>query len=106
MVKPVLLVIAALGLIPLAGFVESAVEELAELLGPFVGGFLHTTFSNVATARPRRREATSAISGDPSVGETSNPFASISAESPPAPHPSSRMAAPGGSSARKRFSRV
>lgn len=46
--EPVLLVIAALGLIPLAGFVESAVEELAELLGPFVGGFLHTTFSNVA----------------------------------------------------------
>jgi Ca2+:H+ antiporter len=45
---PVLLVIAALGLIPLAGFVESAVEELAELLGPFVGGLLHTTFSNVA----------------------------------------------------------
>jgi Ca2+:H+ antiporter len=46
--EPVLLVIAALGLIPLAGFVESAVEELAELLGPFVGGLLHTTFSNVA----------------------------------------------------------
>jgi Ca2+:H+ antiporter len=46
--EPVLLVIAALGLIPLAGFVESAVEELAELLGPFIGGLLHTTFSNVA----------------------------------------------------------
>jgi Ca2+/H+ antiporter len=46
--EPVLLIIAALGLIPLAGFVESAVEELAELLGPFIGGLLHTTFSNVA----------------------------------------------------------
>jgi Ca2+:H+ antiporter len=46
--EPVLLLIAALGLIPLAGFVESAVEELAELLGPFIGGLLHTTFSNVA----------------------------------------------------------
>lgn len=41
-------VLAALSLIPLAGFVESAVEELAELLGPFVGGLLHTTFGNVA----------------------------------------------------------
>jgi Ca2+:H+ antiporter len=40
--------LAALALIPLAGFVESAVEELAELLGPFVGGLLHTTFGNVA----------------------------------------------------------
>jgi Ca2+:H+ antiporter len=46
--EPVLLLIAALGLIPLAGFVESAVEELAELLGPFIGGLLHTTFSNIA----------------------------------------------------------
>lgn len=40
--------LAALTLIPLAGFVESAVEELAELLGPFIGGLLHTTFGNVA----------------------------------------------------------
>jgi Ca2+:H+ antiporter len=40
--------LAAVALIPLAGFVESAVEELAELLGPFVGGLLHTTFGNVA----------------------------------------------------------
>jgi Ca2+:H+ antiporter len=46
--EPVMLLIAALGLIPLAGFVESAVEELAELLGPFIGGLLHTTFSNIA----------------------------------------------------------
>jgi Ca2+:H+ antiporter len=40
--------LSALSLIPLAGFVESAVEELAELLGPFIGGLLHTTFGNVA----------------------------------------------------------
>ena len=39
---------AALSLIPLAGFLESAVEELAELLGEFLGGLLHTTASNVA----------------------------------------------------------
>jgi Ca2+:H+ antiporter len=44
----VVFVLAAISLIPLAGFVESAVEELAELLGPFVGGLLHTTFGNVA----------------------------------------------------------
>ena len=44
----IIFVLAALALIPLAGFVESAVEELAELLGPFVGGLLHTTFGNVA----------------------------------------------------------
>lgn len=39
--------LAALALIPLAGFLESAVEELAELLGEFVGGLLHTTGTNV-----------------------------------------------------------
>lgn len=44
----VVFVLSATALIPLAGFVESAVEELAELLGPFVGGLLHTTFGNVA----------------------------------------------------------
>jgi Ca2+:H+ antiporter len=44
----IIFALAALALIPLAGFVESAVEELAELLGPFVGGLLHTTFGNVA----------------------------------------------------------
>jgi Ca2+:H+ antiporter len=44
----ILFALAAVALIPLAGFVESAVEELAELLGPFVGGLLHTTFGNVA----------------------------------------------------------
>jgi Ca2+:H+ antiporter len=41
-------ILSALSLMPLAGFVESAVEELAELLGQFVGGLLHTTFGNVA----------------------------------------------------------
>ncbi|MFI5273121.1 MAG: hypothetical protein ACHQ4H_08840 [Ktedonobacterales bacterium] len=44
----VIFALSAIALIPLAGFVESAVEELAELLGPFVGGLLHTTFGNVA----------------------------------------------------------
>jgi Ca2+/H+ antiporter len=43
-----LAVLAGLALIPLAGFVESGVEELAELLGPFIGGLLHTTFGNVS----------------------------------------------------------
>lgn len=40
--------LAALSLIPLVGFLESAVEELSELLGPFIGGLLHTTCSNIA----------------------------------------------------------
>jgi Ca2+:H+ antiporter len=44
---PVVFFLSALALIPLAGFLESAVEELAELLGEFVGGLLHTTGSNV-----------------------------------------------------------
>ncbi len=44
----VIFVAAALSLLPLAGFVESAVEELAELLGQFIGGLLHTTFGNLA----------------------------------------------------------
>ncbi|HEX6818654.1 MAG TPA: hypothetical protein VF120_09790 [Ktedonobacterales bacterium] len=47
-VSGVIFLLAGLSLIPLAGFVESAVEELAELLGPFIGGLLHTTFGNVA----------------------------------------------------------
>ncbi|HKV83995.1 MAG TPA: hypothetical protein VJN88_05530 [Ktedonobacterales bacterium] len=47
-VSAIIFVLAGLSLIPLAGFVESAVEELAELLGPFIGGLLHTTFGNVA----------------------------------------------------------
>jgi Ca2+/H+ antiporter len=45
---PLLAVLAALSLIPLSGFLESAVEELEELLGEFLGGFLHMTFGNVA----------------------------------------------------------
>ena len=44
----VIFLCAAVSLIPLAGFLESAVEELAELLGQFLGGLLHTTASNVA----------------------------------------------------------
>jgi Ca2+:H+ antiporter len=48
LVGGVIFVCAALSLIPLAGFLESAVEELAELLGEFLGGLLHTTASNVA----------------------------------------------------------
>lgn len=43
-----ILLLAAVSLIPLAGFLESAVEELAELLGQFLGGLLHTTASNIA----------------------------------------------------------
>lgn len=48
LVGGVVFLLAALSLIPLAGFLESAVEELAELLGQFLGGLLHTTASNVA----------------------------------------------------------
>ncbi|HEY7983726.1 MAG TPA: hypothetical protein VID73_06130 [Ktedonobacterales bacterium] len=44
----VIFILSAVSLIPLARFVESAVEELAELLGQFVGGLLHTTFGNLA----------------------------------------------------------
>jgi Ca2+:H+ antiporter len=47
-ISGLVLLLAALSLIPLAGFLESAVEELAELLGQFLGGLLHTTASNVA----------------------------------------------------------
>lgn len=45
---PLIAILAALSLIPLSGFLESAVEELEELLGEFLGGFLHMTFGNVA----------------------------------------------------------
>lgn len=44
----IIFVLSALSLLPLAAFVESAVEELAELLGQFIGGLLHTTFGNLA----------------------------------------------------------
>jgi len=40
--------LAGLSLIPLAGFLKSAVEELEELLGEFLGAFLHTTSGKVA----------------------------------------------------------
>lgn len=45
---PLIAVVAALSLIPLSGFLESAVEELEELLGEFLGGFLHMSFGNAA----------------------------------------------------------
>lgn len=45
---PLITILAALSLIPLSGFLESAVEELEELLGEFLGGFMHMTFGNVA----------------------------------------------------------
>jgi Ca2+/H+ antiporter len=45
---PIVLVLAALTLIPLSSFLESAVEELEELFGQFIGGLLHTTFGNAA----------------------------------------------------------
>lgn len=45
---PVIAILSALSLIPLSGFLESAVEELEELLGEFLGGFMHMTFGNVA----------------------------------------------------------
>jgi Ca2+:H+ antiporter len=44
----VIFIVSAISLIPLARFVEGAVEELAELFGQFVGGLLHTTFGNLA----------------------------------------------------------
>jgi Ca2+/H+ antiporter len=46
--EPLILALAALALIPLAGFLESAVEELSELTNQFIGGFLHTSFTNIA----------------------------------------------------------
>ncbi|HLY32167.1 MAG TPA: hypothetical protein VKQ36_14145 [Ktedonobacterales bacterium] len=45
---PLLFVLAGLSLIPLAGFLKSAVEELEELLGEFIGALLHTTSGNAA----------------------------------------------------------
>lgn len=48
LVHLVIFVLSALSLLPLASFVESAVEELSELLGQFIGGLLHTTFGNLA----------------------------------------------------------
>jgi Ca2+:H+ antiporter len=45
---PLILVLAALTLFPLSSFLESAVEELEELFGDFIGGLLHSTFGNAA----------------------------------------------------------
>ena len=39
---------SALGLVPLAGLLGEATEELAELVGPKVGGFLNATLGNAA----------------------------------------------------------
>lgn len=44
----IVFILSAASLIPLAGFLESAVEELAELLGDLIGGLLHTTATNIA----------------------------------------------------------
>ena len=45
---PLLLALAGLSLIPLAGFLKSAVEELEELLNEYIGALLHTTSGNIA----------------------------------------------------------
>ncbi|HEX8732934.1 MAG TPA: hypothetical protein VF725_12850 [Ktedonobacterales bacterium] len=45
---PLIAILAGLSLVPLSGFLESAVEELEELLGEFLGGFMHMTFGNIA----------------------------------------------------------
>src|SRR5256886_15060381 len=41
-------VLAALGLIPLAGLIGLSTEGLAERLGHCIGGFLNATFGNAA----------------------------------------------------------
>src|SRR3989441_5151319 len=40
--------VAALGLVPLAGLIGLATEVLAERLGPGIGGLLNATFGNAA----------------------------------------------------------
>jgi Ca2+:H+ antiporter len=42
----VVFVIAALAIVPLAGFMGTATEELAKYLGPAIGGLLNATFGN------------------------------------------------------------
>ena len=39
---------AALSIVPLAGFIGEATDELAERFGPGIGGFLNATFGNAA----------------------------------------------------------
>ena len=47
--SPVLLFVAAgLSIIPLAGFMGKATEEIAIYVGPRVGGLLNATFGNAA----------------------------------------------------------
>src|SRR5205085_4140642 len=41
-------VLAALGIIPLAGLIGEATEALAHRLGPGIGGLLNATFGNAA----------------------------------------------------------
>ncbi|MDE3229008.1 MAG: calcium/proton exchanger [Chloroflexota bacterium] len=41
-------ILAALGIIPLAGMIGEATESLAERVGPLVGGLLNATFGNAA----------------------------------------------------------
>jgi len=44
----VIFITAALSIVPLAGFIGEATEELAERFGPGIGGFLNATFGNAA----------------------------------------------------------
>ena len=44
----VVFVVAALGLVPLAGLIGLATEALAERVGPSIGGLLNATFGNAA----------------------------------------------------------
>lgn len=46
--EPVQFVLAALGIIPLAGLIGEATESLARRLGPGIGGLLNATFGNAA----------------------------------------------------------
>ena len=39
-------VVAALAIVPLAGYISRATEELAKHLGPSIGGLLNATFGN------------------------------------------------------------
>ena len=41
-------ILAALGIVPLAGLIGEATESLAERVGPLVGGLLNATFGNAA----------------------------------------------------------
>src|SRR5258708_12989283 len=45
---PVIFVLSALGIVPLAGLIGHATEALAHHFGPRVGGLLNATFGNAA----------------------------------------------------------